>query len=81
MTTVNRRRVLGSGLALAALLPGPGFALKRQPVGPDWLEHSTMPMAVQEIYPAVLDGRVYVAGGIFEQPGVRELGMTDRAFA
>lgn len=37
---------------------------------PRWLRVADAPLARQEIYPAVLDGRIYVAGGVLsEAPG------------
>ncbi len=53
------RRQFNTALALSPLLPSQLFA-KANP----WQSAEPLPLKVQEIYPAVHNGRLYVAGGI-----------------
>ncbi len=74
---------LGASLTLAACArgqdgdgPPPGAAL-----APGWTAGPALPIRVQEIYPAVLDGVLYVAGGLSPDEGDGEIGISDRVFA
>lgn len=76
---VTRRTFIGTALAFAAGAP----ALARQcvPGGGVWLTAAPLPVRTQEIYPAVLDGRIYQAGGLSpDAPGGGPIGILDRAF-
>ena len=45
-----------------------------------WRPAPSLPLAVQEIYPNILDGRIYLAGGLYAEDG-RVRGATDRHFS
>jgi N-acetylneuraminic acid mutarotase len=45
-----------------------------------WMQATSLPVRTQEIYPAVLDGRIYVAGGLSPDAGGSGMGILDRAF-
>lgn len=75
---LTRRSVIlmtASGLiaACARVSPQPADAVGRQG---HWRDGPPLPIAVQEIYPALLDGRIHVAGGFVAQNG-RITGPTD----
>ena len=63
MTQIDRRTLMAAGAA--ALIPVPAAAWTLVPV---WTPRSPMPWAVQEIYCAVLDGRIVTAGGLAARP-------------
>ena len=83
---LSRRQTLtglGASLALSACargqddgLPAPGAAL-----APNWTAGPALPIRVQEIYPAELDGVLYVAGGLSPDEGEGPIGISDRVFA
>lgn len=61
---IDRRSLLAATAAAAAL---PGAAVARQSAV--WTARADMPWATQEIYAAVLDGKVWTAGGLVARPG------------
>lgn len=69
--SLSRRTAL-RGLALLPTLPmlwsGPAHASTGR-----WREGAQLPVRLQEIYPAVLDGRIYVAGGISPDGGILDI--------
>jgi N-acetylneuraminic acid mutarotase len=73
MTSLTRRGFVGSTLALG--MAGPGAALP-----PAWSHRAALPVRTQEIYPAILDGQIYVAGGLSPDTGREGMGILDRAF-
>lgn len=83
---VSRRQALSgfaASLAVAACargqdsgLPAPGAAL-----APNWTAGPALPIRVQEIYPAALNGVLYVAGGLSPDEGEGRVGISDRVFA
>jgi len=72
----TRRGALLAGSA-ACLLPA--RAASKTGRGP-WQTGTALPLAIQEIYPTVLDGRIHVAGGLFAEDG-QVRGATDRHFS
>lgn len=65
MIRISRRSaLLGAGAVLVGTHPA--MAMKRCTVPPTdgWRARTPLPVKIQEIYPAVLDGRIYVAGGL-----------------
>lgn len=56
---IHRRSLIASVVATAAL---PKIAIAD--TSPRWQRRADMPWATQEVYCAVLDGRIYVAGGL-----------------
>lgn len=77
MSGMNRRLVLG-GLA-ACSLPMPAWAA-RQPGNAAWQAMAALPRRVQEIYPTVLDGRLYLAGGLEARNGPNVDSISDQLF-
>ena len=81
MTGLNRRHLIASGLALA--LPAPALASRcrtsRAQIEGGWEPGATLPIQTQEIYPAVLDDDMYLAGGL-STDGPNPINITDRAF-
>jgi len=83
---VSRRQALSgiaASLAAAACargqdggLPAPGAAL-----APNWTAGAALPVRVQEIYPAVLGGVIFLAGGLSPDEGEGPIGISDRVFA
>ncbi|WP_440959503.1 Kelch repeat-containing protein [Oceanicaulis sp. LC35] len=69
---------IGAG-ALALTLAGRGMAQE----SPEalWRDGPDLPMRVQEIYPAVLDDVIYVAGGLSPDVGGGRIGVSDRVFS
>ena len=59
MTGLTRRGFSAGLIALGAAAP----AFSQQSPGGSWREGAALPIRIQEIYPAILDGRIYVAGG------------------
>jgi N-acetylneuraminic acid mutarotase len=57
---LNRRQLVGAGLALPLLHQGQILA--------KWLTKPDLPYPVQEIYPTVHNNQIVVAGGIYQQP-------------
>ncbi|MGJ3233349.1 MAG: Kelch repeat-containing protein [Oceanicaulis sp.] len=79
---ITRRAALtgaGASLALAACARGQVF--EEQALAPGWTSGPSLPIRVQEIYPAVLSGTIYVAGGLSPDTGTGSIGITDRVFA
>lgn len=46
-----------------------------------WRESVPLPMRVQEIYPCLHNGRLWVAGGLSPDAGTGRIGITDRVFS
>lgn len=77
----SRRAVLtgaGASLALAACARG---QTTEQALAPGWTSAPDLPIRVQEIYPAILSGAIYVAGGLSPDAGSGPIGISDRVFA
>ena len=80
MMQMTRRRALAAGGATLAT------ACTNQPGGmqamtaPTWSTRPPLPFAVQEIYPALYQGRIHVAGGLLGEGG-RVVGVSDRHVA
>lgn len=63
---ISRRQLLGYGAASSAMLAlGVGFARQAAAKGV-WEPQSNMPIPMQEIYPAVFDGKIFVGGGFIK---------------
>lgn len=77
MSDMNRRFVLG-GLA-AFSLPMPAWAA-RQAGTPAWQAMAALPRRVQEIYPTVMDGRLFLAGGLEARNGPNVDSISDQLF-
>jgi hypothetical protein len=75
MTHLTRRGFVAGSLAI-------GLAGRADARDAAWTGAAPLPVRTQEIYPAVLDGRIYVAGGL--SPDAPEtwngMGILDRAF-
>ncbi|MHA6289150.1 Kelch repeat-containing protein [Maricaulis sp. CAU 1757] len=82
MTGWTRRTTLASLLAtgLAAPLAAPARAQTCRSEAERWLAASPLPVRTQEIYPAVLDERIYVAGGLSPDAPEGQDGILERAF-
>ena len=77
MTQKTRRMVI---TALAASgLPIPAWASTSE-AGGRWQPGASLPRRVQEIYPAVLDGRIYLAGGLEARDGPNVDSVSDQLF-
>ena len=85
MILSRREALTGIGASLTAAAcargqdgdgPTPGAAL-----APGWTAGPALPIRVQEIYPAVLNGVMYVAGGLSPDAGDGGIGISDRVFA
>lgn len=66
------------------LIAGLGLAvLPRQVVAQtgEWLDAPRLPIRVQEIYPALVNGRIFVAGGLSPDVEGRIIGISDRLFS
>lgn len=61
MSQIDRRAFIASATALGL---APAVARAQEATGPQWTTLSPLPWAVQEIYCAVTDGRILVAGGL-----------------
>jgi N-acetylneuraminic acid mutarotase len=78
MSDLTRRQFnsgLVAGLGLAAL---PWRALAH---AGDWSDAARLPIRVQEIYPALVHGRIYVMGGLSPDVEGRIIGISDRVFS
>jgi hypothetical protein len=79
MDMTRRSALLAAGATLAA-----GCAnqpSEAQPAGsPQWSTKPPLPFAIQEIYPALHQGRIHVAGGLLGEGG-RVVGVSDRHIA
>jgi len=69
MTQLDRRAFLAAAGASAAV----PFAACAQEPTPGWETRATLPWAMQEVYCAVSDGRIVVAGGLRRAGGVTEI--------
>jgi len=79
MLLTRRSALLAAGAGIAAACTNQlGEALA--PVAPQWGAKPPLPFAVQEIYPALHDGRIHVAGGLLGEGG-RVVGVSDRHVA
>jgi N-acetylneuraminic acid mutarotase len=83
MSAVSRRAVLtGLSASIAATACSEArTGFQATDLGAGWQSGPDLPIRVQEIYPAALDGIIYVAGGLSpdEEPG--PIGISDRLFA
>tara|TARA_A100001391_G_scaffold203473_1_gene195902 strand:- start:20 stop:1060 length:1041 start_codon:yes stop_codon:yes gene_type:complete len=79
MNTLTRRGFVSASLA-AGLVP-PALAQTSAGTSP-WRPATALPVRTQEIYPAVLHGRIYLAGGLSPDAGVTQggMGILDRVF-
>jgi hypothetical protein len=59
MSQIDRRALFAAAAASAAI----PFTARAQEPGGGWAPKAQLPWAVQEIYCAVADGRIMVAGG------------------
>jgi hypothetical protein len=76
----HRRHVLHALAATVALpLAAPLPALAASAPGPTWRSAPPMPLDLQEIYPALHEGDIWVAGGFTQSTG--RLGATERVVA
>ena len=75
------RRAATFGLAAGAglMTSGAGFASRRDETR--WSNAPDLPFPVQEIYPALLDGTIYVIGGFATGISERPLDISDRVLA
>lgn len=73
--SLNRRNVLLT--AASSLLAASVFPARAATSG--WRSVPSLPLAVQEIYPNALGGRIHLAGGLYAEGG-RVRGATDRHF-
>lgn len=73
---MNRREFvrLGAGLCTIPLLPGTASAAA-------WSERRSLPYRVQEIYPALHRGRIYVAGGLSPDVAAAQQNISARVLA
>jgi len=79
MDMTRRSALLAAGAGIAAACTNqPGEA--QAPAAPRWSARPPLPFAVQEIYPALHDGRIHVAGGLLGEGG-RVVGVSDRHVA
>lgn len=85
MSLSRRQALTGAGAALAVTAcargqegdgPQAGAALAA-----NWTAGPALPIRVQEIYPAVLGGTIYVAGGLSPDEGDGPVGISQRVFA
>lgn len=83
MTGSTRRdfSLVTLALAGAAIVPPTALARQAAPDPASWSEAPSLPIRVQEIYPAVMDGRIYVVGGLSPDVGPGQLNISDRAFS
>jgi N-acetylneuraminic acid mutarotase len=80
------RRIAVAGLGAALLV---GACAQGQDAGtgvgdalsPGWTAGAPLSIRVQEIYPAAVDGTIYVAGGLSPDVDTGQIGITDRVFA
>lgn len=79
MKLTRRAATLGLAAGTAALSTGMASARARQ-TG-QWSNAPDLPFPVQEIYPALLDGTIYVIGGFATGISERPLDISDRVLA
>ncbi|MCP2670567.1 hypothetical protein NHF40_06485 [Maricaulaceae bacterium EIL42A08] len=84
-SAISRRTALtGLGAAIATTAcargqdAGPEIG---ETLSPGWTAGPSLPIRVQEIYPATLGGTLYVAGGLSPDVDAGRIGITDRVFA
>ncbi len=81
MFSITRRAILASGAGALAFgcsaRPEPGPIVGKN--APIWRDGPPLPYAVQEIYPAIHQGQIHLAGG-FISDGDRISGVSDRHF-
>lgn len=82
---ITRRAALtgmAAGLAATACARGQdaGPAVGAS-LAPGWTAGPSLPIRVQEIYPAAVNGTLYVAGGLSPDVDGGQIGITDRVFA
>lgn len=82
MKTITRRTAITTAVAALATpaLAQPDPATKPRNANGDWHLGPPLPFAVQEIYPALHDGQIHLAGGFISQGGSIS-GATDRHIA
>ncbi|MEM1229823.1 MAG: kelch repeat-containing protein [Pseudomonadota bacterium] len=76
---LSRRRVLHHLATLGVMSVVPPGVVAATDAGLDWQPAAPLPIATQELYPVVHDGRLVVAGGIAAR--LRVPYFTDRSFA
>ncbi|PWE16628.1 galactose oxidase [Marinicauda salina] len=84
----SRRHVTGGLIAVGAGLASATAACGAEqraapaaaPMTPGWRSGARLPIRVQEIYPAALDGRIWLAGGLSPDAGTGRIGISDRFF-
>ncbi|MEO1037989.1 MAG: kelch repeat-containing protein [Pseudomonadota bacterium] len=81
---LTRRQAL-TGIAAtgfaAACAPAQDAAPSPADLMPGWRSAPDLPIRVQEIYPAVHDGALFVAGGLSPDIGGGRIGLSDRVFS
>ena len=82
MTGSTRRDFSLATLALAGASLLPSAARAGQAPSPaGWSRAPDLPIRVQEIYPAVMGGRIYVTGGLSPDMVPEQLNISDRVFS
>lgn len=79
MTGPTRRTVALSLAAAGLAAPMAGARQNALPAG--WSRAPSLPIRVQEIYPALMDGRIHVVGGLSPDVEAGRLNISDRAFS
>ena len=83
MTEISFTRRSAIGLGASAIILGPTGCAKKQATTPNttkWQMAHSIPVAVQEIYPAKHDGKIHLAGGFIAENGTIS-GATDQHVA
>ena len=79
---LSRREALAGLGAAGALLPlSSGAQAQEAGTASLWRAGPDLPMRVQEIYPAALEGVLYVAGGLSPDVQGARIGVSDRVFS
>jgi N-acetylneuraminic acid mutarotase len=78
MNKLTRRGFTAGALALGASGPAWACGASREDLGGEWGVCAPLPFRTQEIYPAVLDERIYVAGGLSPDVSERPLDIASR---
>jgi N-acetylneuraminic acid mutarotase len=78
MTKLTRRGFTAGALALSASGPAMACRAVRADLGGEWGTYPALPFRTQEIYPATLDGQIYVAGGLSPDVSERPLDIAAR---
>ncbi|WP_439634590.1 Kelch repeat-containing protein [Glycocaulis sp.] len=79
MKLTRRAATLGMAAGTGLIASGAGFA--RRDDDTRWSNAPDLPFPVQEIYPALLDGTIYVIGGFATGISDRPLDISDRVLA